>query len=89
MPSRIHTFPSGRRVALVPRDQLRAGRAAKRTRTPRKGSPVPPAPPASWDNSKGETITYQCYCNGPPWPDPEGDCYYEGAIHGASNWTGR
>jgi hypothetical protein len=87
MPSRIHTFPSGRRIALVARSQLRAAPAAKRTRKPKKGAPTPPTNPPAWDNSHGEKVTYQCYCNGPPWPNPVGDCYYEAAIHGSSNWT--
>lgn len=88
MPARIHTFPSGRRVALVPRSQLRASPGAKRTRKPKKGTVAPPPCPPSWDNSSGEKLSYQCYCNGPPWPDPLGDCYYEAGIHGSSNWTG-
>lgn len=87
MPSRIHTFPSGRQVALIPRAQLRAHPSAKRTRRARTGAPVPPAAPASWDNSRGEQIDYQCYCNGPPWPNPLGDCFYEAIVHGSSNWT--
>jgi hypothetical protein len=73
MPSRIHVFPSGRKIALVARSQLRASPSAKRCVRSRKKGPVPPATPNQWDNSNGEKVSYQCYCNGPPYPDPLGD----------------
>jgi hypothetical protein len=45
----------------------------------------------SWDFSKGEQVKYPCLCNGPPDPNPVGDCYYEAAEHGSNQftaWTG-
>lgn len=90
MPSRIHIFPSGRRIALVKRQQLRVSAAVRRSLDVKTliGPPPPPKNPSSWDNSNGEKLDYQCYCNGPPWPNPVGDCYYEAIIHGSSNFTG-
>jgi hypothetical protein len=79
-------LPGGRRVILVPREQLRRTTHGRTLRIPehlRSLAAQVPTPPAAVDWSRGRTIQYPMLGN-----DQEGDCYLCDALHCVQTWTG-
>lgn len=79
------TMPGGRRVVLVPREQLRRTTHGRTLRVPEHLPLLAmrvPTPPAGVDWSKSRTIQYPILGN-----DQEGDCYLCDALHCVQTWT--
>jgi len=79
-------LPGGRRVVLVPREQLRRTTHGRTLRVPDHLPALAaqvPTPPAAADWSRGRTIRYPILGN-----DREGDCYLCDALHCVQTWTG-
>src|ERR1700692_3473699 len=86
MTPNIVTLPSGQKVRLVPREQLRFklhGRSLAYPAHLQALAAVMPAPPAAFDGSKGRAIVYPMLGN-----DQYGDCYEADPLHCVQTWTG-
>lgn len=83
MANRIIELPSGQKVCLVPRDQLKVKGPHRMAHAPTSKLLGDPTPPTLFDFTKGRALKFPILGN-----DQYGDCYYAAICHGSQIFTG-